>query len=82
MRRKPTCHELARAPIRESTIGPLSRPYVPPNDASFAIAELRDMTANLRNEEIIGRNVQTTVQQTADAAGIAPADVEQLMAGP
>ena len=81
MRRKPTCDELARASIRESTIGPLNLPYVPPNDASFAIAELRDMTAKLRNEGISGRNVQTAVQQTAAAAGIAPADVEQLMAG-
>ena len=81
MRKKPTYDELARASIRESNIGPVNMPYVPPNDASFAIAELRDMTAKLRNEEIIGRNVQTAVQQTADAAGIAPADVEQMMAG-
>ena len=81
MRRKPTFNELATASLRESNIGPVKLPYVPPNDASFAIAELRDMTAKLRNEEIIGRNVQTAVQQTADAAGIAPADVEQLMAG-
>ena len=81
MRRKPTFSELAEASLRESNIGPVKLPYAPPNDASFAIAELRDMTAKLRNEEIIGRNVQTAVQQTADAAGIAPADVEQLMAG-
>ena len=81
MRKEPTYDELAKASIRESTIGPVKLPYVPPNDASFAIAELRDMTAKLRNEEVIGRNVQTAVQQTADAAGIAPATVEQMMAG-
>ena len=81
MRKKPTFDELARASLAESDLGPVRLPYVPPNDASFAISELRDMTNKIRNEDIIGRNTQTVVQQTADAAGVSPGVIEQMLAG-
>ena len=58
MRRKPTFDDLARASIRESNIGPVKLSYVPPNDASFAITELRETATNTRNEDIAWRNVQ------------------------
>ena len=71
MRKKPTFNELAIASLRESNIGPVKLPYVPPNDASFAIAELRDMTGKLRAEEALGRGVQQDIQQAADTIGVA-----------
>ena len=81
MRKKPTFDELARASLVESNLGPVKLPHVPPNDASLAIAELREMTNTLRGQEIIGRNTQIAVQQTADAMGVSPDVIEQMFAG-
>ena len=81
MRKKPTFDELARASLAKSNFGPVELPYAPPNDASFAIAELREMTNTLGDQEIIGRNTQIAVQQTTDAAGASPNVIERMFAG-
>ena len=81
MRKKPTFEELARATLVQSNLGPLKLPYVPPNDASFAMAELRQMTNKIMSEEALGRAIQQAVQQAADSMGVAPADIERMMSG-
>ena len=80
MRKKPTFNQLARATLVASSIGPTKLPHVPPNGASFAITEVRDMAHKLITGETIGRSTQVAVQQTAGAAGIAPDVLEQMMA--
>ena len=72
---------MARATLVESNIGPIKLPYVPPNNASFAISELRPMTGKLKAEKALGREIRRDVQQATDSIGVAPDGVLIMMDG-
>ena len=81
MRKKPTYLELATANLKESALGPLKLPYVPPNDPTPAIAELQAMTQRLQAEQQQGEDVQHMTQQTARDLNVEPLIIEELTTG-
>ena len=82
MRKKPTYEELARATLEnKSTVLGSALPYTPPNDATDAIMQLREMTQQVQAKERIGQDVARDIVEAARDLGVAPTVIQQAAAG-
>ena len=81
MRKKPTLEELANSTLVKPVVTPVSIPYIPPHDATFAVAELRQMMAAMKTHENVGTVYRAETAVAARDFGVPQEFFEHLARG-
>ena len=79
MRKKPTVEELANGTLVKPAVTPVSIPYIPPHDATFAVTELRQMMAAMKTHENVGAEYRAETAAAARDFGV-PQEFFQTLA--
>ena len=79
MRKRPTYEELAATTLNKVQLGTPTLPYVPPNNAEFALMQLKGLSEDIRLRELSVQALRRDSEQVAAQTGLPPAVIQQLV---
>ena len=79
MRKRPTYEELAATTLNKVQLGTPTLPYVPPNNAEFALMQLKGLTEDLRLRELSVQALRRDSEQVAAQTGLPPEVIQRLV---
>ena len=81
MRKKPTFEELANSTLVKPAVRSAAIPYIPPNDSTFAVTELRQKMAEMQAQEVAGEQYRADTTAAAREFGATREFFEDLTKG-
>ena len=79
MRKRPTYEELAATTLNKVQLGTPTLPYVPPNNAEFALMQLKGLSEDIRLRELSVQALRRDSEQVAAQTGLPPEVIQRLV---